>query len=218
MKSCFLLLIISLLSGLERVPLEKVDIGKFTTELQISMIENERNVIVYILPSEFWRASLSRNPAISKLQLEEFYKMSDNRVMVFVVDFNVGGMGNMNFRDPKQIISEVKAQSQKNGKAVSMLPVSDDQATYMIDVMGLSFARSMGKMGEGMAVMMFQLPDDQLLRYSPYEESELIISYGDMKAKYLGPIDALYVPRVLKDGRRAHVSWKFDPWTGESIK
>ena len=38
-----------------------------------------------------------------------------------------------------------------------------------------------------------------------------------MTARVELPINALFVPRLCSDGREAHVTWNYCPWTGERL-
>lgn len=218
MKICLLLMALCQMMAADRLPLDKVSLTGFLSEIQRNHSENGRTLMSFYFSKEYWQVSLGQNGKLPKRQVDEMVKSLDGQLMICLVDMTVSELGVMKFRDKAEIASRLRVTSRRNNTEHTLKPVESDESNALIGILGSGFARGMGKLGEGMAMVMYKLEGDDDTRFSVYEKSEISVSYDQYNLNFQAPVDALFVPRVLKNGKSAHVSWLFDPWTGEKIE
>jgi len=83
---------------------------------------------------------------------------------------------------------------------------------------------AMGNLGKNMH---FYVLDDRTKSskrlLDPYHAGRIRVqlakTQGDiMTAEIETPLDALFVPRICPNGREAHVSWNYCPWSGTQLE
>ncbi len=112
-----------------------------------------------------------------------------------------------------------------SGKArkMSHTEPADPDMQLLLDMMKPMLAQAMGNLGENF--YFFPLPafdneDNRVL--SPYENGKLRVTLQRGEETVVLeielPIDALFVPRICPNGKPAHVSWVYCPWSGEKLE
>lgn len=78
----------------------------------------------------------------------------------------------------------------------------------------------------GLNMHFFVLDDnntEKRRKMDPYQFGELNFQIGErngelMKATLSLPLNSLYLPRKCPNGKDAHVTWEYCPWTGEKLE
>jgi len=100
----------------------------------------------------------------------------------------------------------------------------DPDLSMVLDMLKPVLAASIGEMGNNMHFL--------VLEHEPGQSGQSVDPYGagriELRAKRRDgeqlqanielPLDSLHVPRMCPNGKPAHVSWKFCPWSGERLK
>lgn len=209
----------------ERKSVLDVDINALTGESQSMVSTNNSFDLVWWVIPEFWEATFRQSPDVSDAQADQLLSILRNHTVLAVVQADISPLGSFRFFDKDAVMKGLQVEAiSADGKArtVSHTEAADPDLRLMLDQMRPVLAQAMGNMGENL--YFFPLPafdgeGEEFL--SPYEFGRLRVSLG---RETIGPVleietplDALYVPRTCPNGKPAHVSWTYCPWSGERL-
>lgn len=183
--------------------------------------------IVWWLPHEFWMGVMERDPSISKKDKEEMLQAVEGVSILAIVQSDISSLGAFDFYDREQVErGMVVSQTRPDGTS-EKVPFQE-KLNPDLEVVMAAFrpilATAMGKMGDNMHffVLSDTLPSGGR-RLDPYQGGELKVKLEDRSGRSLIseielPLNSLYVSRTCPNGKKAHVSWNFCPWTGEKLQ
>ncbi|MDH5618858.1 MAG: hypothetical protein OEZ11_09465, partial [Gammaproteobacteria bacterium] len=129
------------------------------------------------------------------------------------------------FFEKGQIMEGLKVEYVRaNGdvETISHTLPSDPDLRIMLDQMRPILAQAMGSLGQNF--YFFPLPDVDKKgnrMVSPYEKGVLRVQLMNndvpSSVELDLPLDSLFVPRLCPNGKPAHVSWNFCPWSGKKL-
>lgn len=102
-----------------------------------------------------------------------------------------------------------------------IVPDADFQS--VLDILRPTMQKKLGYLSNGIHFLVFPDVDESGERIvDPYIPGALEFwmetrSGKEMYGEIELPMDALFVPRICPNGKPAHVSWKYCPWTGEKL-
>ena len=142
-----------------------------------------------------------------------------------VVQADVSPFGAFKFYDKETIMEGLKIEAiDANGQArvLSHTEPSDPDVRLMLDQVRPVLTQAMGNMGQNMYFFPVPLLDEDGERtVTPYEESTVRVTLlrdGSPQAVDIeAPLDSLFIPRTCPNGKPAHVSWKYCPWSGKKL-
>ena len=227
-----LLLTLTLLSlapfahAIDRKEITEIDLNALTIEGQVMTGGASDLALVWWIPSEFWEVSMRQEAMVSDEQVEQVMGVLRNHSVLAVVQANVSPFGAFEFFEKDQIMEGLKVEIVRaNGdvETISHTQPSDPDLRIMLDQMRPILAQAMGSLGQNF--YFFPLPDvdedgDRLV--SPYETGVIRVGLVNndvpATAELSLPLDSLFVPRLCPNGKPAHVSWNFCPWSGKKLK
>ncbi|MCG8672901.1 MAG: hypothetical protein MI867_26120 [Pseudomonadales bacterium] len=207
----------------QRKPLSAIDIDRFTSELQVVVSDNTSMTQAWWIPAEFWGTAFSRtNPALAEQAMSQ---LADYGILA-IVQADITPLAGFVFYDRsnvKQRLS-VKFKSYKqNPLELSHSEKLSDSVQMLLDVLGPMFANTMGELGKNMHLYVVDNRINGNTLVDPYTQGQVEIKLAKTKTaeeKYLTielPVDALYEPRYCPNGKPAHISWKYCPWSGKAL-
>jgi hypothetical protein len=195
-----LVLLASFAHAIDKKEITDVDLNALTVEGQVMTGGASDLALVWWIPAEFWEVSMRQESMVPDAQV--------NQVMG---DQILKGM-NVEFVRPDGSV-----------EAISHTDPSDPDLRIMLDQMRPILAQAMGSLGQNF--YFFPLPDrdddgERLL--SPYEKGMIRVKLSNADAVHMAelelPLDSLFVPRLCPNGKPAHVSWDYCPWSGKKLK
>ena len=212
----------------QRKALVEVDTDAMNSETQFSapVSSNQMNLI-WTIPIEFWKAVFEKDPTISAEQRAEIVGELENYLIVAVVQADVSNKGVFSFysmNEVKSALSMSFTDADGNERPVTLATEVGLGTQQFLAVMKPTLTAAMGNLGENFHFMVVKDDDGKGDRvWDPYEFGTFTVNLKDREGKALtakleGPIDALFVPRKCPNGKDAHVTWKYCPWTGEELK
>jgi len=149
-----------------------------------------------------------------------------NHSVLGVVQADISPFGAFRFFDRNQVMGGLIVQAidaAGNVQTISHTEPADPDMRILLDQMRPVLAQAMGSMGENF--YFFPLPafDDEGERIpSPYKSGALRVtlqrSDANPSLEIEMPIDSLFVPRICPNGKPAHVSWVYCPWSGKKLQ
>lgn len=211
--------------AIERKPLTEVDLNALTNETQVMGGDTRSLDLVWWIPLEFWEATFRQSGDLPPEQVDELLGVLQHSSVLAVVQADVSTFGAFRFYDKEKVMSGLRIEAfDASGKSeiISHTEPSDPEVRLLLDQMRPVLAQAMGNLGENF--YFFPLPatnDDGERTPSPLESGRLRVTLqrdgGPSVVEIELPIDALFVPRVCPNGKPAHVSWVYCPWSGKKL-
>jgi hypothetical protein len=212
--------------AIDRKSITEVDLNALTVEGQVMTGGVSEIGLVWWIPPEFWEVSMRQESMVPEEQVTQFMSVLKSHSVLAVVQANVSPFGSFQFFEKDQIMKGLKVEIVRpNGdvEAISHTEPSDPDLRIMLDQMRPILAQAMGSMGQNF--YFFPLPDvdDEGNRLvSPYDTGTLRVRLMNNDVASIAelelPMDALFVPRLCPNGKPAHVSWNYCPWSGKKLK
>jgi len=212
--------------AIEKKDLTEIDLNALTVEGQVMTGGASELALVWWIPSEFWEVSMRQESMVPDAQISQAMGVLKNHSVLAVVQASISPFGAFQFFEKDQIMEGLKVEIVRaNGdvEVISHTEPSDPDLRIMLDQMRPVLAQAMGSLGQNF--YFFPLPDvdgkDNRL-VSPYDKGTLRVGLVNSDvpatAELELPMDSLFVPRMCPNGKPAHVSWDFCPWSGKKLK
>lgn len=212
----------------ERKPLENVPADDITREVQFTPkgAGDEHASLVWWIPTEFWVSIMSRDTASSAADKQAAIDALSGVSILGIVQADITQLGSFKFY-PKQEIEENMrvTYTPEGGDPVNLTPMTelDSDLQIMLGTFRPILANAIGNMGNNLHFFVYddeQAGSDRLL--NPYKPGELKVELtkrnGDsIQGSVEMPLNSLFVPRKCPNGKDAHVSWDYCPWSGEKL-
>jgi hypothetical protein len=212
----------------ERKAMADIDTDGLTGDTQISAPCGADHMnLIWAIPIEFWKAAFAADPSMTPAQKAEIIGALEEYVIVGIVQADIGDGGEFDFYSEEEVRGALK-MSFTDAEGKSRAIVSTDQigpeAQQLLAALKPMLSAAMGNMGQNLHFIVVNDDAGEVGRtWDPYAEGVFHIDLKTRGGKALngemeGPINALFVPRKCPNGKDAHVTWKFCPWTGEALK
>lgn len=223
-----LMAVVGLSMAAERKPLRQVSVDEMIVDCQpgVSNVSDDHIAIVWWVPVEYWAVFFERDTDMSEADKNEILGVLRNVSLLAVVEADIGPFGGLDFYS-KLKVQDRMTISYRNaaGQRQRMLPMKnvDPDLQMVLEMLQTIMTGAMGEMGKSMH---FYVLDDQSGLSSrmidPYKSGELTVQFAGennriMTASLEMPLNSLYVPRKCPNGRNAHISWKYCPWSGTKL-
>ncbi len=215
------------LFAIDRKPVAEVDVNAMTEETQIIVSpEPEHMTFLWWIPHEFWAVSMMADPSQDAGTTQQVLDSLKGYAVLGVVQADIDDLGNFDFYPEAKVVSTLKVSYENaKGEKTTVAPSKNRSAELnnLLLTMRPVLAGAMGNMGQNLHLIVF---DDVTANGSRlvdvYEEGQLQIEIQNnqsdvMEVSLALPLDCLYIPRKCPNGRDAHVTWKFCPWSGEKL-
>jgi hypothetical protein len=221
-----LVLLASFAHAIDKKEITDVDLNALTVEGQVMTGGASDLALVWWIPAEFWEVSMRQESMVPDAQVNQVMGVLKNYSVLAVVQANVSPFGSFQFFEKDQILKGMNVEFVRpdgSVEAISHTDPSDPDLRIMLDQMRPILAQAMGSLGQNF--YFFPLPDrdddgERLL--SPYEKGMIRVKLSNADAVHMAelelPLDSLFVPRLCPNGKPAHVSWDYCPWSGKKLK
>lgn len=216
------------LHAAERLSIDQVDSNVLTQETQKSDGADNAMDLVWWIPVEFWEAALSGNPAVTPQQVAEVVDTLRPYSVIAVVQADISNMGAFHFFDEKKVTDGLRVEyrpAEGPPVRISVNELAHPDVVLLLNQLSPILTAAMGNMGENF--YFFPLPDtdkDGNRLVSPYEEGMLRVTLTKREGvrrppfEFQLPLNSLHEPRLCPNGRPAHISWKYCPWSGSKLE
>jgi len=216
-----LLLGLPLKAAPEAKPAEKgINMSALVSETQKMSRDNNKISLVWWIPQEFWKASLSETAGVTKDQAEEFLKVFRPYMIVAVVEGSMGPFAGAKFSPEAQVRARLVLRD-KEGNAYS--PIADDKVEAdlknVLAAMKPILSNMLGPLGQNIHFFVFpaQNKAGQTIA-DPQKEGSLLIKLGDEEYKWRLPLGSLLPAKTCTSCREElNGAYKFCPWCGTKL-
>ncbi|MFC4257875.1 hypothetical protein ACFOZ5_02390 [Marinobacter lacisalsi] len=212
----------------ERKPLEDVPTDDLTQDIQFTPkgAGDDHASLVWWIPTEFWESVMSRDTVSSAADKQAAIDALSGVSILGIVQADITQLGAFRFY-PKQEIGDTMrvTYTPEGGDPITLTPMTelDSDLQIMLGTFRPILANAIGNMGSNLHFYVYddeQAGSDRLL--DPYKPGELKVELtkrnGDsIHGSVEMPLNSLFVPRKCPNGKDAHISWEYCPWSGEKL-
>lgn len=212
----------------ERKAMVDINSDALTGDTQISApCGSDHMNLIWAIPIEFWKAAFAGDPSMTPAQKAEFIGALEEYVIIGIVQADIDDAADFDFYSEGEVRKSLKMSfTDADGKSRSIVPTDEvgREAQQLLAALKPMLSAAMGNMGQNLHFIVVNDDAGEAGRtWDPYASGVLNVDLQTRGGKALegrmdGPINALFVPRKCPNGKDAHVTWKFCPWTGKELK
>lgn len=224
----FLLLFTFKTSALEKQDIFDISLSELTSETQKQAKSKSDNHLSFLwwVPLEYWNTALTRDPNVNKTVKAEMIKILEDYNIFAMVQADVSAIGAFEFY-PKESIEKVLKVTfiNESGNEVQMKPVNkvSPSLDLLLSQVTPILKAAMGNLGENLYFFIYtDIAENGKRLINPFSKGNISIDFSNKEKERLNveiklPLNSLFKPRICPNGEKAHVSWKYCPWSGSKI-
>ena len=212
----------------ERRSIRNVDVDAITKDTQVSPkgAGDEHVSFVWWVPYEFWQSILARDTSTSERDKKATLDALAGNSLIAVVQSDISAVGAFRFYSKEEVEKNMKvsfSDAGRNKKTLRPVQVVDPDLEVVLGVFKPLLSAAMGNLGANMHFYVFNDQGEAGERLlDPYRKGiirvELLKKSEElMTADIELPLNSLFVPRKCPNGKEAHVSWNYCPWSGTRL-
>lgn len=226
--SSIIVLAVTCAMAAEKKPVKDVDSDAFTSDTQISLIGtgDDHMAIAWWIPNEFWESILSRDTTTSETDKKAMLDAMSGISLLAVIQADITPFGAFKFYSKEEIEKKMLVSfTDAGGKRQRLSPMQtiNPDLEIILGVFKPLLGATMGNLGNNMHFYVLNDKSKSSLRLlDPYGKGLISIQLAKrnddlMTADIEMPLNSLFVPRKCPNGKDAHISWKYCPWTGKRL-
>jgi len=213
----------------EKKSIKKINTDAFTSDTQVMLQGTGANnmALAWWIPNEFWDSILSRDTTILETNKKVMLNTMSGISLLAIVQADISPLGAFNFYSKEEVEKKILiSYTDSGGKKQRLSPMQTINPNLEI-VLGTFkpiLVAAMGNLGKNVHFYVLNDKSKSFPRLlDPYREGILNIQLtkrnGDLiNADIEMPLNSLFVPRKCPNGKDAHISWNYCPWTGKRFE
>lgn len=205
--------------AIERRELGAVPISALVNETQKMDPDGQGLAFVWWVPTEFWMVAMKQDAKNTQEAIDQVQAAFADYILLGVVEGSQTPLGAIDFSPRESVLSRLRVLA--DGVEFRAVGKAHKDAQLVVDMMKPMLASMMGELGSQFHLVM--LSSDKRRPPSGYESVSLRVTLDGTKGatarsfEFVGPLDALHVPRSCPNGKPAHITWKYCPWDGSKL-
>lgn len=209
-------------------PIADVNIDGFIKDTQFAPqpAEDDHVAFVWWIPHEFWRSVMARDASTTEIQKKAMLDAMSGISILAVVQADISVIGMFGFYSKDEVEKAMAISfTDGTGQSRSLRPMTDidPELKLVLSTMRPILEGAMGNLG---ANMHFYVLDDRAdagqRLMDPYNKGLIQVTLarknGNTKSTGIElPLNSLFVPRLCPNGKPAHISWNYCPWSGTQL-
>jgi len=214
--------------ALEKKDINKVDTEQITEDTQASAPCGASHVnFVWWIPCEFWQATFANDKTTSESDKEKIIKVLKPYSLLAVCQADVSDFGAFRFYSKEEVQKSLDITlGDADGKLQRLIPLEevDPDLDVLLGMFKPVLSAALGNMGQNFHFLVLKDYDSSDVRIiDPYRSGTIRFHLGKRSGEAIEtqidlPLNSLYVPRLCPNGKQAHVTWKYCPWTGKKLE
>ena len=169
---------------------------------------------------------LSGNSSVGDAENKLFNDLLQGVAIIIIAQADLSSSGAFDFYTNEEVVENMQVSVENStGKNWILAPLQEMSSDLEIIVAQLEtiFKAPFGRLGKNAHFYLFKNKTNSSTRLiNPYQKGRLTIRLSKRNGELLTagvemPLDGLFIPRTCPNGKRAHVSWNFCPWSGERL-
>lgn len=225
---CLVALLSLAANAVERKPYDQISINDLTQDTQVQASAGDYHFsMAWWIPFEHWAIAFSKEESLSEQQREDTLEILKGYSMIAVMQSDVSAIGTFFFYEKEEVQNKLHVTFEtSDGDIRVVIPEETPNDTMQVLLAQITpvLRAAMGNAGENMHFFVFKDQNEKQQRIlDPYQPGVLKIDLSKRDGESLGieietPLNALFMPRYCPNGKPAHISWQFCPWSGEKLQ
>ena len=213
--------------ALERRQFVNVVTEQLIEDTQVSVpCDDSHMSLVWWIPQEFWQVTFANDKTTSEADKKNILSRLKPYSIIAICQADISDFGAFRFYQKSEIENRLDLSiTKKDGRLHKRTPMKevDPDLKILLGMFTPILAAAIGDMGKNVH---FYVLDDVasagVRDIDPYSTGALNVRLATRKGDQLKatielPLNSLYVPRRCPNGKEAHVTWKYCPWTGQKL-
>ena len=207
----------------ERLPVSRFDTGAIAQDTQVIIpgTGDGHLAMFWWIPAEYWQSVKMDNAARKSLQ-EAFSGVS----LVAIVQTDISKLGVFSFYSKDQVQQNLEitfTDESGNTSKLTLVKKIKPEVEAILGYMKPMLTSAMGNLGSNMHFFVLEDTAPEIKRLvDPYKRGKISVQMkradntpvnGELEL----PLNSLFVPRQCPNGKLAHISWNYCPWSGERL-
>lgn len=199
---------------------QDIDLKAIIQETQKISQSPDEITFVWWMPEQIWQASMAKNPAITRAQVDAILETIRPYTIIAVVDGQLGTFGGVTYRSKEAIRTSVTI---KDARGWSYDPLSesavDPDTKNLLQMMKPIFGNMLGPLGENMHFLLFESKSkDGRPVANPTRQGVFNILVAGKEFKYRLPLGSVLPAKYdPKTGEKFPGNYKYNPFTGSEL-
>ncbi len=179
------------------------------------------------LPHEYWQAVMDKSTALPAANRARLLDAMEGVTLLALVQADVTPAGRFDYYNRQEIEANLEISViATDGKRRTLEPMKEvgGDLQQVVAVIKPVMAGAMGNLGRSMEIFVLDNKNaDGSKILDSYEPGQIDIRMVRRDGSVMDstielPLNALYIPRKCPNGKDAHISWEFCPWTGVPLE
>ena len=227
--SFILVLVVTPAMAVQKKPIEDIDTDAFFSDTQVSPTGagDDHFAMVWWIPNEFWESMLARDKTTSETDKKAIRDAMSGVSLLAIVQADITLLGAFNYYSKEEIEKKMLVSyTDAGGKKQRLWPTQTihPDLEVVLAMFKPIFEAAAGRLGSNFHFYVFNDKSKFSLRLlDPYRKGLISIQLAQrndslMTADIETPLNSLFVPRKCPNGKDAHISWNYCPWTGKRLQ
>lgn len=214
--------------ALEKKPISSISMDQLTEDTHLSASSGKGHInLVWWIPFEYWQVTLINLKTTPESDRKLILNTLRPYSLLMICQADISS-GSFKFYSKNEIESKLDITfKSKNGSPIKLVPLKDiaPDLQIMLDTFKpILAAAAIENMGQNMHFFVLDDYDSTRKRkIDPYRFGTLNFRIGRRNGELMQtqldfPLNSLYVPRKCPNGKEAHITWKYCPWTGVELE
>jgi len=213
----------------ERKLLKDVVIDEMTKDSQATAKgAGDRHLgLAWWVPIEFWSSILERDTTTSAADKQAMLEVMAEVSLLAIVQADISGVGAFNYYTKQQVedkMSITYTDAEDVKRQMTPIKTISPDLQVVLSVFKPILEAAMGNLGSNFHFYVLNDRTSNAGRIiDPYREGVIDVRLARQDGARLSlqietPLNALFVPRLCPNGKAAHISWKYCPWSGSLLR
>ncbi len=219
---------ITTVDAAEKRAYKDIPFAALTAETQAEPVDAGDNhiAIAWWVTYEYWASIFARDQSMDEAIRAEVLQALEGYGLIGVVQADISMFGAFNFYDKQQVADHMYFKYTNERNESQVIPTSNNISNdlkLMLEQIKPSLEAALGNMGTHFYIFVVddKNPDGSRL-LDPYKTGQLEIglqkkSGQKMVVQFNSPLNSLFVPKICPNGKPAHISWNYCPWSGKKL-
>jgi len=226
---CIVVLGATCVMAAKRKDIKDVDTDAFTSDTQVTPKGAGDNhvALAWWIPKEFWMAILVRDKMTTQADKKAMLDALSDVSLLAVVQADITHFGAMQFYskqeiETKMLLSYTDADDKKH--RLTPTQTFNPDLEIVLGIFKPILSASMGNLGKNLHFYVLNDKQPSSARLlDPYLKGTINFNLTKRNGEHMTgdlemPLNCLFIPRECPNGKNAHISWNYCPWTGKKLE
>lgn len=196
------------------------NINDVVRDTQWNVTQGARNMLVWWMPSEYFRMSFESQPGMTPSMVDPLIKSLDQYTIMAVIDVDIAGVGIVGGRDAAAVQAQLKLFDSQ-GKPLQLVETAAQHKDVrnLLAALKPSIAGMLGPMGEHLQFAVYAGQNaDGVRLVNPTKSGSFSVEYAGLSHKWRLPLGSLLPNKVdATTGEIFPGDYLFNPYTGKKL-